>query len=178
MASPDLGIKRVCISCAARFYDLNKRPIACPKCGATFEPEEILKSRRARVADKEKARVAPVAAEEELETEELEEAEDEAEDEEEEAEVEEIDAELDADAAEDSDEEEQAAPKAKPAKARRPVTADADEPTEDDVVEDEEELSEIEDDEEADDDLIEELDDEDEDLEEIIDTDLEEDKDR
>ena len=37
MAKPELGEKRVCPSCAAKYYDLNKDPILCPKCGATFE---------------------------------------------------------------------------------------------------------------------------------------------
>ena len=32
MAKPELGTKRLCGSCAAKFYDLNKDPIVCPKC--------------------------------------------------------------------------------------------------------------------------------------------------
>ena len=36
MAKPELGTKRVCASCSARFYDLNKDPITCPKCGTEF----------------------------------------------------------------------------------------------------------------------------------------------
>ncbi|MGB8600690.1 MAG: TIGR02300 family protein [Rhizomicrobium sp.] len=49
-----LGTKRVCPSCGARFYDLAKRPIECPKCSFTFEPEAIFKQRRrqAEVEDK------------------------------------------------------------------------------------------------------------------------------
>lgn len=53
-AVPDtaLGRKRTCQSCSARFYDLNRAPITCPKCGATFDFEAVLKSRRPRpVAD-------------------------------------------------------------------------------------------------------------------------------
>lgn len=38
MAKPELGTKRLCGSCGAKFYDLNKDPILCPKCGAVFEP--------------------------------------------------------------------------------------------------------------------------------------------
>lgn len=36
MAKPELGIKRTCLSCSTKFYDLNRDPIACPKCGAPF----------------------------------------------------------------------------------------------------------------------------------------------
>lgn len=37
MAKPELGIKRLCASCGAKFYDLNRDPITCPKCGTVFE---------------------------------------------------------------------------------------------------------------------------------------------
>jgi len=37
VAKPELGSKRLCASCGAKFYDLNKTPIACPKCGTPFE---------------------------------------------------------------------------------------------------------------------------------------------
>ena len=37
MAKPELGTKRQCAHCGARFYDLNHAPITCPKCGAVFE---------------------------------------------------------------------------------------------------------------------------------------------
>ena len=36
MAKPELGTKRLCGSCGAKFYDLSKDPIVCPKCGTTF----------------------------------------------------------------------------------------------------------------------------------------------
>lgn len=36
MAKPELGTKRVCINCAAKFYDLSKDPIICPKCSTEF----------------------------------------------------------------------------------------------------------------------------------------------
>ena len=32
MAKPELGTKRLCGNCAAKFYDLGKDPIVCPKC--------------------------------------------------------------------------------------------------------------------------------------------------
>lgn len=34
MITPELGAKRVCVSCAARFYDLQRAPAICPKCSA------------------------------------------------------------------------------------------------------------------------------------------------
>ena len=36
MAKPDLGTKRLCQSCGAKFYDLSKTPIVCPKCETVF----------------------------------------------------------------------------------------------------------------------------------------------
>jgi len=45
-----LGQKRVCLSCGTRFYDLNRQPIVCPSCAATFEPEAFLRTRRSRAA--------------------------------------------------------------------------------------------------------------------------------
>jgi uncharacterized protein (TIGR02300 family) len=37
VAKPELGTKRLCAHCGARFYDLNHAPITCPKCGTEFE---------------------------------------------------------------------------------------------------------------------------------------------
>jgi uncharacterized protein (TIGR02300 family) len=37
VAKPELGTKRLCGSCGAKFYDLSKDPIVCPKCGTVFE---------------------------------------------------------------------------------------------------------------------------------------------
>jgi uncharacterized protein (TIGR02300 family) len=42
------GIKRTCQSCSARFYDLNKSPIKCPKCGREHDREDFVKVRRGR----------------------------------------------------------------------------------------------------------------------------------
>jgi uncharacterized protein (TIGR02300 family) len=41
----ELGTKRTCPSCAARFYDLMKNPLTCPKCGQTFIAEALLPSK-------------------------------------------------------------------------------------------------------------------------------------
>ena len=40
----DRGAKRRCSECGAAFYDLGRKPIVCPKCGATHEPQVLLKS--------------------------------------------------------------------------------------------------------------------------------------
>jgi len=32
VARPELGTKRLCANCGAKFYDLSKDPIVCPKC--------------------------------------------------------------------------------------------------------------------------------------------------
>ena len=37
MAKPEMGTKRQCGSCGAKFFDLNRDPILCPKCGTTFQ---------------------------------------------------------------------------------------------------------------------------------------------
>ena len=50
MAKVELGIKRTCLSCSAKFYDLNKEEILCPACGAEFDPESAMKLKRGRNA--------------------------------------------------------------------------------------------------------------------------------
>ena len=37
MAKPELGTKRLCTNCGAKFYDLSKDPIVCPKCHTVLE---------------------------------------------------------------------------------------------------------------------------------------------
>jgi len=37
VAKPELGTKRLCASCGAKFYDLSNDPIVCPKCGTVYE---------------------------------------------------------------------------------------------------------------------------------------------
>ena len=45
MVSAELGTKRTCPNCAARFYDLLRDPIMCPKCGTSFVAAAILPSK-------------------------------------------------------------------------------------------------------------------------------------
>jgi uncharacterized protein (TIGR02300 family) len=68
VAKPELGIKRLCGSCGAKFYDLNKDPIVCPKCSTVFVVAPSARPRpdaaRAPVAEEEVS--APEMAEAEF----------------------------------------------------------------------------------------------------------------
>ncbi len=80
MVKPELGTKRVCVNCAAKFYDLGKVPAVCPKCD-TEQPAEQPRIRRGggNVAEeKRRAKVIPVPGADDAEAE-PEAAEDEAE---------------------------------------------------------------------------------------------------
>jgi len=52
VAKPEWGTKRTCLSCGARFYDLQRSPIACPTCGTVFDLESAGRSRRTRAASR------------------------------------------------------------------------------------------------------------------------------
>ena len=69
VAKPDLGTKQLCPSCGTKFFDLNRSPITCPKCGTIVSPAAT--APRPSKAGKP-AKAAPVVAddEEDLETEE------------------------------------------------------------------------------------------------------------
>jgi len=56
------GTKRTCQNCAARFYDLNKSPIKCPKCGREHDREDFVKVRRGRASAAATAAAAAAAA--------------------------------------------------------------------------------------------------------------------
>jgi uncharacterized protein (TIGR02300 family) len=77
VANLELGTKRLCASCGAKFYDLNKDPIHCPKCGAVYEV--VVATRPVRAAGPVTARPpvpkeAPAPKPREVETVSLEEA--------------------------------------------------------------------------------------------------------
>jgi uncharacterized protein (TIGR02300 family) len=46
MTKPELGTKRLCTECGAKYYDLNTTPITCPKCSAPFLVVETKTVRR------------------------------------------------------------------------------------------------------------------------------------
>lgn len=63
MAKAELGMKLTCESCGARFYDLNKQPGICPKCGtANARPVIFKTSRRNAAEEREKLAAAAKAA--------------------------------------------------------------------------------------------------------------------
>lgn len=61
MVKPELGMKRVCVSCGTKFYDLTKVPAVCPKCG-TEQPLDQPRARRGGGNVEEKARVKKAPA--------------------------------------------------------------------------------------------------------------------
>ena len=66
MAKPELGLKRVCVSCGTKFYDMTRAPAVCPKCG-TEQPAEQPKLKRSPmpVDDRVKKRAVPAEADSE-----------------------------------------------------------------------------------------------------------------
>ena len=41
VAKPELGNKHQCQNCGAKFFDLNKNPITCPKCGTVLQAKAV-----------------------------------------------------------------------------------------------------------------------------------------
>ena len=160
LVKADLGTKRACPSCNARFYDLTKRPIECPKCGFSYEPEALFKQRRSRAVEPVAASVVNAA-----DTEDEEEEDDEDEDNESEAEEEEVEAvqeaPLNVAATGEDEDEETEEEEAEAESGMSVVDADEAEGIEDIEVEDDED--------EEDNDLLGEVEDEEEDVSGIID---------
>jgi uncharacterized protein (TIGR02300 family) len=52
VAKPDLGKKRTCLGCGAKFYDLNHDPITCPKCEAVLDLAALTRAPRPKAAPK------------------------------------------------------------------------------------------------------------------------------
>ncbi|HYL31894.1 MAG TPA: TIGR02300 family protein [Stellaceae bacterium] len=50
MTKVEWGTKRICPNCGARYYDMRRDPITCPKCGAPFDAEFLVKTRKSRAA--------------------------------------------------------------------------------------------------------------------------------
>lgn len=57
MPKEEWGVKRVCPSCAVRFYDLQRDPMTCPTCGHSVSLESLLAGKdRSMVASKADAK--------------------------------------------------------------------------------------------------------------------------
>jgi uncharacterized protein (TIGR02300 family) len=70
MSNPAFGTKYTCEACAERFYDLNRSPAVCFKCGARQSPPKPRMYRPLRAGSDRGAfsrRPMPVLAEEKLE---------------------------------------------------------------------------------------------------------------
>ena len=161
LVKADLGTKRACPSCTARFYDLTKRPIECPKCGFSYEPEALFKQRRSRVVEPVAASTV-VAAETEDEEEDDEDEDESAESEEEEEEAEAVvEAPLKIAATGEDEDEDAEEEEAEAESGMSVVEADEADGIEDIEVEDDED--------EEDDDLLGEVEDEEDDVSGIID---------
>ncbi len=96
MARRELGNKCACDTCNERFYDLNRSPAICPKCGAQQRPavpRSVASFRRASEIRGPVPKPEPVVADAELEP--VEETEEE--DQEEIVEEEEVEADLEVD---------------------------------------------------------------------------------
>jgi uncharacterized protein (TIGR02300 family) len=61
VAKPELGAKRQCQNCGAKFFDLNKDPIVCPKCGTIFQGVAVRAERASAKEDDSEEDVATPA---------------------------------------------------------------------------------------------------------------------
>jgi uncharacterized protein (TIGR02300 family) len=50
VAKAELGTKRLCANCGAKFYDLNKDPIHCPKCETVYVVAPVVTRSRPEAA--------------------------------------------------------------------------------------------------------------------------------
>ncbi len=59
MGKVDLGEKLTCSSCGARYYDLNKAPAPCPKCGTENERPKTFRSKKTESAAPKPVKESP-----------------------------------------------------------------------------------------------------------------------
>lgn len=60
MPKEEWGVKRACPKCSVRFYDLQKDPMTCPSCGASFDVASLTQQKtRPATPGKEIKIVAP-----------------------------------------------------------------------------------------------------------------------
>jgi uncharacterized protein (TIGR02300 family) len=63
VSKPELGAKRQCQNCGARFFDLNRDPIICPKCGTVFQGATARAVRPETKPDEDEEAAPPPSAE-------------------------------------------------------------------------------------------------------------------
>ncbi|MEL6235795.1 MAG: TIGR02300 family protein [Pseudomonadota bacterium] len=63
MPEVEWGVKRLCPSCGARFYDLSTDPATCPACGSTFSLDALSLKRSRPERAEPKPAAKPVQAE-------------------------------------------------------------------------------------------------------------------
>ena len=63
MAKPELGAKRQCQACAAKFFDLNRDPIVCPKCNTVFQGAAVRAERVSAKDEESEDEAAPAGVE-------------------------------------------------------------------------------------------------------------------
>ena len=63
MTKPELGTKRLCARCGAKFYDLHHSPITCPQCDAVFDAVQVNSRWRVEAARKVVSEVEPTVTE-------------------------------------------------------------------------------------------------------------------
>ena len=61
MTKPNLGKKLTCLSCETRFFDLNKNPAICPKCGDKYK-KPLTKAKRISPSEQKSSDVNTVEA--------------------------------------------------------------------------------------------------------------------
>ncbi|MCA8867840.1 MAG: TIGR02300 family protein [Rhodobacteraceae bacterium] len=62
MPKDEWGVKRACPKCSVRFYDLQKDPMTCPSCGASFDVASLVQQKTRSVASEKTAKaITPVA---------------------------------------------------------------------------------------------------------------------
>jgi uncharacterized protein (TIGR02300 family) len=74
VTKPELGTKRLCAHCGAKFYDLHHSPVACPKCGRVFEVVQVSSRWRSEASRAPADEAEPVVAETEAQLVSLEDA--------------------------------------------------------------------------------------------------------
>jgi uncharacterized protein (TIGR02300 family) len=60
VAKPELGNKHHCQNCGTRFFDLNKSPVVCPKCGTVSQALPLSRAAHSAAADEDETEAAPV----------------------------------------------------------------------------------------------------------------------